>query len=55
LATTIDVPQARYPDGYRAIVIGAKITSEPCAPELTLRNHPGVRDVTVRIEPGSCD
>jgi endoglycosylceramidase len=55
LATTIDVPQGRYPDGYRAIVTGAKVTSEPCAPELIVRNHPGARDVSVRIEPGGCD
>lgn len=54
LATSVAVPERRYPEGYSVTVEGADVTSEPCAPMLTLRNRPRVTNVTVRVTPGGC-
>ena len=54
LDTVVMVPQRRYPGGYRVTALGADVTSLPCAPVLTLRNHPGVSAVSVRVTPATC-
>jgi endoglycosylceramidase len=54
LETVVTVPPPRYADGYTASVLGATITSPPCAPSLTLRNLPHAQTVSVHIEPASC-
>ena len=54
LATEIAVPARSYPTGYAATVVGADVTSKPCASTLTLRNRPGAQVVSVRVVPASC-
>lgn len=54
--SVVSVPELRYPDGYTVEVSGARVTSRPCAPTVTLRNLPRSSQVTVRILPGGgCD
>ncbi len=40
LESVISMPDLQYPDGYTAVVEGAKVTSRPCAEHLTLRAKP---------------
>ena len=54
LETVVTVPKRRYPTGYTVTVVGADVTSRPCAPTLTLRNKPGADTVSVRVAPSSC-
>jgi endoglycosylceramidase len=54
LETVVAVPQRSYPSGYAVAVVGADVTSRPCARELTLRNQPGVGTVSVRVTPSPC-
>lgn len=54
LETLVMVPRRRYPDGYQAAVVGADVTSRPCARTLTLRNHAGAATVSVRVMPARC-
>lgn len=53
LSTVIAAPQRDYPSGYSVTATGARVTSEPCASQLTLRNEPGATTVTVRVAPAS--
>jgi endoglycosylceramidase len=51
--TLVEVPALQYPDGYTVEVTGARVTSEPCAPLLTLRTTSrSVDAITVHITPG---
>jgi endoglycosylceramidase len=50
--TSASVPKLVYPDGYRVEASGAKVTSPPCAPVLTLTTKAGVKSVSVRVLPG---
>jgi endoglycosylceramidase len=54
--TVVSVPELQYPDGYTVSVSGARVTSSPCAPLLTLRTRSGrTSEVRVHITPGgSC-
>jgi endoglycosylceramidase len=52
--TAIMVPERAYPGGYAVTATGADVTSAPCAPTLTLRNHPHASTVTVHVAPGTC-
>jgi len=54
LETVVAVPSRSYPGGYAVTVVGADVTSRPCASMLTLRNKPGVDIVSVRVMPSSC-
>ncbi len=54
LETVVSVPQRSYPGGYAVDVVGADVTSRPCAPELTLRNQRGASTVSVRVSPAPC-
>jgi endoglycosylceramidase len=54
LVTVVSVPELRYPDGYAVEVVGADVTSPPCADRLTLRTRRHADTVTVRIVPGAC-
>jgi endoglycosylceramidase len=54
LPTTVSVPAAVYAGGYVATVTGARITSRPCAPVMTLQNLPGATTVSARVTPGAC-
>ena len=54
LKTAISVPRLRYPTGYGVTVVGADVTSRPCAPLLTLRHRPGAARVAVVITPAAC-
>ena len=53
LDTVVSVPERQYPDGYTVTVTGARVTSSPCAEQLTLRTR-SVRtsEVRVHITPG---
>jgi len=50
--SVVSVPELQYPEGYTVEVSGARITSRPCAEQLTLRNLRGAHEVTVTIAPG---
>lgn len=52
LPTLVSVPHRQYPDGYTVEVSGARVTSKPCAPQLTLRTRRLAQSVAVRITPG---
>jgi endoglycosylceramidase len=54
LETEIALPARTYPTGYAVTVLGADVTSKPCAPTLTLRNRALANAVAVRITPASC-
>jgi endoglycosylceramidase len=54
LPTTVHVPPLRYPDGWRATVEGARITSLPCVSPMVLRARPGASHVRVTVAPGRC-
>ena len=54
LETEVAVPARTYPSGYAVTVLGADVTSKPCAPTLTLRNRPLANAVAVRVTPASC-
>jgi endoglycosylceramidase len=49
--TEVRVPEINYPDGYRAEVEGATITSRRDAPVLRLKRAPGAREVHVTVRP----
>jgi endoglycosylceramidase len=53
LGTAINVPPRSNPSGYAARVVGAVVTSKPCAHILTLRNDPTATTVSVRITPSN--
>ena len=48
--TDIFVPQRHYPHGYRVVVTGARVISEPNAPHLLVTATPNTT-VTITIEP----
>lgn len=50
LATVVAAPPLAFPDGYRAVVRGGRVTSKPCAPRVTVVADPGVTEVRVRLE-----
>ncbi len=52
--SSIVVPSAVYPGGYRVTVSGAKVMSRPCAPSLLLANVKNATTVLVKVSPGSC-
>jgi endoglycosylceramidase len=53
--TSFEVPAFTYPEGYTGTATNGWITSEPCAPILTVAAKPGADSVTVTIEPrGEC-
>jgi endoglycosylceramidase len=54
LETEIAVPARSYPTGYAVTVLGADVTSKPCASTLTLRHRPGAEVVWVRVTRASC-
>jgi endoglycosylceramidase len=56
LVSVVFVPKRQYPNGYIATVEGATIVSDPCAPQLLLRNRVGADSVSVHIAPadGGC-
>ena len=41
-----------YPGGYTVVATGARVTSAPCAPVLTLVRQPSAGSVSVRVTPG---
>jgi endoglycosylceramidase len=47
------VPRLHYPDGYRVDVVGATVTSPPCAERLTLRTRRSATEVHVVVTPGA--
>lgn len=49
--TVVFVPERHYPDGYAVDVVGARVTSRPCSPYLTLATRRRARDVTVAVRP----
>ncbi|MGZ4588611.1 MAG: hypothetical protein ACXVX9_12515 [Mycobacteriaceae bacterium] len=49
--TTVSAPQIHYPQGYRATVIGAHVTSAPNAPELRMAADAGADEINVTITP----
>jgi endoglycosylceramidase len=51
--TRISVPRVQYPNGYRALVKGARVISAPGARVLRLAACAGARTVRVRVIPGS--
>jgi endoglycosylceramidase len=53
LRSVVVVPKLWYPQGYTVEVVGADVTSRPCAPTLTLRNRPRRDAVSLRITPAS--
>lgn len=57
LVTVVSVPASRYPEGYRAEVTGATVTSRPCAERLTLRTQGRADEVAVHLVPdaAACD
>ena len=44
-----------YPSGYRIEVRGARFTSRPCSPYVTVVNEPGSARVSLKLVPGSCE
>jgi endoglycosylceramidase len=54
LQTVVNVPKRSYPSGYSVAAVGADVTSQPCAPTLTLRNRPRATTVSVRITASNC-
>ena len=52
--TTIFISPRTYPVGYCVYANGAKITSKPGAPYLTLDNTTTDGTIVVRVEPGTC-
>ena len=54
LETEVAVPARTYPTGYAVSVIGADVTSKPCASTLSLRARPGATAVWVRVTRASC-
>ena len=53
LDTVVSVPELPYPDGYTVTVSGARVTSSPCAPVLTLRTRSArASEVRLHITPG---
>lgn len=54
LETEVNIPARNYPTGYAVTVVGADVTSKPCAPTLTLRNQQGADAVSVHVTPASC-
>jgi endoglycosylceramidase len=49
--TIVSAPQIQYPQGYRATVIGAHVTSAPNAPELQMAADAGADEINVTITP----
>jgi endoglycosylceramidase len=54
LETEVAVPTRAYPSGYAVSVIGAELTSKPCASIISLRNRPEATAVWVRVTRASC-
>jgi endoglycosylceramidase len=54
LSTVVFAAPRNYPGGYRVEVDGARVTSPPCAPYLTLTPLPGVTRVSLKLFPGNC-
>jgi len=52
--TQVFVGSRSYPRGYHAEVSGADVVTNPCAPFVALRAHPGVPRVELRLTPGAC-
>jgi endoglycosylceramidase len=50
--TTFSTPALTFPNGYTATVTNGWITSEPCAPLLTVESKTGASSVTVDVKPG---
>jgi hypothetical protein len=50
-ATAVVVPAAAYPNGYRVVVVGARVTSLPGAGVLCLVAEPTAAHVQLRVEP----
>jgi endoglycosylceramidase len=53
LVSVVFVPQRQYPSGYAVTVDGATVVSEPCAPQLLLRNQVGANTVSVHVVPAT--
>lgn len=51
--TVVFVPALHYPDGYDVEVLGARITSRPCASRLVLRADKRAETVSVRVTPAN--
>jgi endoglycosylceramidase len=47
--TEIEIPSYTYPLGYSVTVTGARVTSAPNAPLLTLSAHPGAKSVSLTV------
>jgi endoglycosylceramidase len=55
VATSISLPRSTYSSGYTVQANGARVTSAPCAPTLSVVNQPGAKAASVRVTPGgSC-
>jgi len=53
--TTLEVPPGTEPAGYHVLATGARVTSRPCSPLLTLALQPAVPRASVVVLPGgSC-
>lgn len=48
--TVIEMPPFAFPDGYRAEVTGGRITSDPCAAQLTVVADAGAEELQVTAE-----
>jgi endoglycosylceramidase len=49
--TAFETPASAYPSGYAVFVKGARVTSTPCAPVVTVAAQPNVTRASVRITP----
>jgi endoglycosylceramidase len=53
--TVIEMPPFAFPDGYRVEVEGGEVTSDPCAPQLTIAADAGVDEVQVTAAADGAD
>lgn len=53
MESVIFVPALIYGDGYEADVAGGRVTSGPCAQDVTIVNDRDVAEVTVRVTPAT--
>ena len=51
--SSIEIPKLVYPSGTQVTVTGGRVTSQPCAPLLTVVADPQAASVSVQVAPGT--